>query len=863
MNRIRAYLPRFIIAIILLSPSLSYSQIMTQLTNNSLSDYIADMSGNGMKIIWTRSGLRIINADGTGSDLVTSMQISTLGASISGDGSKIAFTSNDDHPKREVYVINSDGTGLLRLTNNDQYDDSYAISSDGSKIVAHNEVGIYVINSDGTGFLQLTFDINDRRPSISGDGSVVAYVNQSTSEVYKINSDGTGFLQLTSGFNLAQVPDISDDGTRITFNGDNGINAGIWGVNPNGTGLHFIAASGMRSRLNSDGSILTYEASLNIRRVNFDGTNDISIDSLGGDPVINSTGSRIAYTCTDGDNEICIWDENGVRVSTPAGNSVSVSSGSGLEVTYPSVVSSCTTEFTYNAGGHELPPGKWAGFSNLYYFISANCSFTGPVEVTIDYSESDFFFESGLKLYRWEGSSWADVTTTVDTAANRIIGEASDLGEFVIVEDEPIQVATPAGSNVEADSGAGVKVIYDGVSSACNTSFIITSGGSAPYPGTWAGRSDLRYFIMTDCSYTGDIEVRVNYDEGDFVVEPMLHLARFDTVNSKWSDITGGLDMDGDLIWGAATELGEFAVLEPEPDELETLAGNSVSIDFGDVQVTYPQVAAGCTTFLTLSGKGAALPPERWPGGLLRRYFLSTTCSWTGNIEVTVNFNPADYIDAPGAGLFRSGASGWQEVTSDSGGGWVKGLAPMLGEFAVLEVMPDPVWTPAGWWPVVDFGDATIGYAFDVPEPCQTWRVDWAGGVPLPPWFSDGSADKRYYFSSSCATLGTIEVRINYSEAEFNDESDIGLFYYDGLFWQEITTILDTSGNWVSGNVPSLGREFAVLESLPLQDWVPALQGISDSCGLTGRQAPAGLVPYLIVLLPWLVLRVRMAFKVK
>jgi hypothetical protein len=412
-------LKKLIIIVFLLLPYGAFSQIITQLTNNLVSDRMGDMSGNGFRIAWPRSGLRIINADGTGSNLITTMNIAAL--SINGDGSKIAFTSNTDHPKREAYVINSDGTGLLRLTNNDQYDDVYGISSDGSKIVFQRELGpICVINSDGTNFLQLRSDPNDRWPRISGDGNVVVFSNQITYEIYKINSDGTGFLQLTSGFTLAQVPDISDDGTKIVFDGDNGINDGVWGINSDGTGLHFIAALGSYPRLNSDGSIVSYTFGFSVRRVNFDGTNDISIDSMGGDFVpINSTGSRIAYTCWDDDYEICIWDENGVRVSTPAGSSVSVSSGSGMEVMYPSVVSACTTEFTYNAGGRDLPLGKWAGASNLHYFITTTCSYTGPVEVRIDYNESDFFNEPAIRLNHWEAGAWADVTTVLDQGINR------------------------------------------------------------------------------------------------------------------------------------------------------------------------------------------------------------------------------------------------------------------------------------------------------------------------------------------------------------------------------------------------------------------------------------------------------------
>ena len=99
--------------------------------------------------------------------------------SISGDGSKITFSSNLDGDS-EIFVVNSDGSGLTQLTSNTANDYNPSISRDGSKITFHSNLDgdfeIFVVNSDGTGLTQLTSNTaTDYGSSISGDGSKIAF----------------------------------------------------------------------------------------------------------------------------------------------------------------------------------------------------------------------------------------------------------------------------------------------------------------------------------------------------------------------------------------------------------------------------------------------------------------------------------------------------------------------------------------------------------------------------------------------------------------------------------------------------------------------------------------------------------------
>ena len=119
-------------------------------------------------------------------------------STISGDGSKIAFTSDFDGDY-EIFVVNSDGSGLVQLTSNMADDGFPSISGDGSKIAFTSDFDgdyeIYIINSDGSGLVQLTSNTaDDGYPSISGDGSKIAYNSNvnGDDEIFVITAD-TGF----------------------------------------------------------------------------------------------------------------------------------------------------------------------------------------------------------------------------------------------------------------------------------------------------------------------------------------------------------------------------------------------------------------------------------------------------------------------------------------------------------------------------------------------------------------------------------------------------------------------------------------------------------------------------------------------
>ncbi len=175
-------------------------------------------------------------------------------------------------------MVNSDGTGLKQLTDNTVSDFRPSISSDGSKIAFVSGFEIYVINSDGSGLTQLTntnttADVSDS--SISGAGSKVAFAYDEGpedidgdwltflhSEIFVVNSGGTGLTQVTNDTRRDMKPSINYDGSKIAFvSYTQSTNPEIFVINSDGTGLQQITQSSKTDyypSISNDGSKVSY-----------------------------------------------------------------------------------------------------------------------------------------------------------------------------------------------------------------------------------------------------------------------------------------------------------------------------------------------------------------------------------------------------------------------------------------------------------------------------------------------------------------------------------------------------------------------------------------------------------------------------
>jgi hypothetical protein len=98
--------------------------------------------------------------------------------------------------------------------------------------------------------------------------------------------------------------------------------------------------------------------------------------------------------------------------------------------------------------GTPPPFGFELGSPPTYYELSTTASYTGPVEICIDYNTISFVNEDSLRLFHLEDDQWVDRTVSLDTETNVICAEVSSLSEFAVLERVP--PATVAGT-VTAD----------------------------------------------------------------------------------------------------------------------------------------------------------------------------------------------------------------------------------------------------------------------------------------------------------------------------------------------------------------------------------------------------------------------------
>jgi len=220
---------------------------------NSVDDTDPAMSGDGLWVAFVSNdnplGLNpegdpeifLVGTNGANLRQLTQNTGDDLLPTISSDGGKIAFQSMIAGTF-EIFVINSDRTGLTRLTTNNEHDTSPSISLDGQKVAYESRAPatestlslmgageqplippeIYVVNSNGVGVpVQVSATGGDSLlPSISGDGSIVAYVGtgDGDAEVYTVKSDGAGQpTNVTANAVLDQDPSLDFDGDTVAY----------------------------------------------------------------------------------------------------------------------------------------------------------------------------------------------------------------------------------------------------------------------------------------------------------------------------------------------------------------------------------------------------------------------------------------------------------------------------------------------------------------------------------------------------------------------------------------------------------------------------------------------------------------------
>lgn len=238
------------------------------------------------------------------------------------------------------------------------------------KIVFLGEKGICTINTDGTGQIKISYG---HRPVWSPDGTKIAVVSFSNNEIYIMDADGSNIRVL--------------------------IEAGSWSLEKFGSvdwspdGRHLVFSKGYLG-----------ESTIEIWRMNADGSNLLKLTSYGVDPSWSPDGSTIAFMSTERIDSskgfIYLMDSKGgnERILTeglhpawsPDGSKIVFISNNEKDVyTIDKDGSNLTFLLTHHEAIYKVsysPDGKWITFSSrpynqrIYLFGPGNGLFQLPTE---------------------------------------------------------------------------------------------------------------------------------------------------------------------------------------------------------------------------------------------------------------------------------------------------------------------------------------------------------------------------------------------------------------------------------------------------------------------------------------------------
>jgi Tol biopolymer transport system component len=173
----------------------------------------------------------VMNADGSHERRLTESDVLTpttpkdvffqVEPAWSPDGSKIAFASRRNGTY-DIFVMNADGSGSQELTSGKQNDNHPTWSSDGRRIAFARDGDIYVMNADGSDLQRISeVDAEELEPAWSPDGTWIAYVRRypggPIKEVWVMHPDGSDRHRLTRSLQEPTTPAWSPDSTRIVF----------------------------------------------------------------------------------------------------------------------------------------------------------------------------------------------------------------------------------------------------------------------------------------------------------------------------------------------------------------------------------------------------------------------------------------------------------------------------------------------------------------------------------------------------------------------------------------------------------------------------------------------------------------------
>ncbi len=125
------------------------------------------------------------------------------------------------------------------------------------------------------------------------------------------------------------------------------------------------------------------------------------------------------------------WARIMEKINTSKGHNVEHQTDD-VSITFDEVTDSGYTEVEVKEDG-PAPPGSFRTLAPpVYYEITTDAAYSGPVEICINYDEAKLSRpEKLIRLFHWDGH-WEDITTSRDTEANEVCGVTESLSTFTL-----------------------------------------------------------------------------------------------------------------------------------------------------------------------------------------------------------------------------------------------------------------------------------------------------------------------------------------------------------------------------------------------------------------------------------------------
>ncbi len=124
--------------------------------------------------------------------------------------------------------------------------------------------------------------------------------------------------------------------------------------------------------------------------------------------------------------------------STPTGTNVAVSplmnggGETGISLTFTDVSASGVTSVTVSNAGPAAPGDFVFAGSPIYYDVSTTAAHSGAIKLCLPYDPNVYAWDQQVSLLHWNGTSWDNVTGTVDSTNATVCGSVTSLSPFVV-----------------------------------------------------------------------------------------------------------------------------------------------------------------------------------------------------------------------------------------------------------------------------------------------------------------------------------------------------------------------------------------------------------------------------------------------